>query len=54
MKMLKRKNLTLDDIRQTLQNHHDSIDVDDSDSESTGVPQKEILENLMTFLQGCS
>lgn len=55
IKMLERKNLTLRNVRETLQVYHNNIDPDDLDSNNaTGLSQREILEHLMTFLQGCS
>ena len=53
--MLERKNLTLGNIRETLQVYRNNVDGDDPDSNSaTGLSQKEILDHLITFLQGCS
>lgn len=54
-KMLERKNLKLENIKQTLQMYHDNVDADDSGGKSAiGMPQKEILEHLVAFLQECS
>ncbi|KAI6151882.1 Catenin-beta-like protein [Pisolithus tinctorius] len=51
-KMLERKNLKLEIIKQTLQMYHDNVDADDSGGKSAiGMPQKEILEHLIAFLQ---
>lgn len=58
--MLERKNLSLKNVVQTLSTYHDNIDVDDSDESQgsdkmqAGMTQKVILENLITFLEGCS
>ncbi|KAG6332958.1 hypothetical protein ID866_6132 [Astraeus odoratus] len=53
-KMLERRSLTLENVRSTLQIYHSNIDADDSDGKNaSGMSQKEILEHLMTFLQGC-
>lgn len=54
-KMLERKNLKLENIKQTLQMYHDNVNADDSGGKSAiGMPQKEILEHLIAFLQECS
>ncbi|KIO13002.1 hypothetical protein M404DRAFT_13077 [Pisolithus tinctorius Marx 270] len=54
-KMLERKNLKLEIIKQTLQMYHDNVNADDSGGKSAiGMPQKEILEHLIAFLQECS
>lgn len=58
--MLDRRDLSLKNVVQTLKIYHDNIDVDAAD-ESQGsdkiqgaMMQKMILENLITFLDGCS
>jgi beta-catenin-like protein 1 len=56
VQMLSRKNKSLSDIVQTLQEYHDNIDEDDSsDAESGGhgTLQQSILQNLMEFLKSC-
>ncbi|KAI9574458.1 Catenin-beta-like protein [Boletus coccyginus] len=58
--MLERKNLSLQNVVETLKTYYDNIDVDDAD-ESKGsdkiqadMTQRAILENLIAFLEGCS
>lgn len=54
--MLDRKNQTLKDIIRTLQIYHDNIDEDGraiEDNEDRGPLQKEILRELMTYLESC-
>jgi beta-catenin-like protein 1 len=58
--MLKRKNLSLESIVETLTTYHDNIDVDDSAESQgggkiqAGTMQRAILENLIAFLEGCT
>ncbi|KIJ70518.1 hypothetical protein HYDPIDRAFT_78492 [Hydnomerulius pinastri MD-312] len=57
--MLERKSVTLKDVVKTLRMYHDNVDMDDSGGgpagdETAGMTQKEILENLISFLDGCS
>ncbi|KAF9247089.1 Catenin-beta-like protein [Melanogaster broomeanus] len=59
VQMLERKSLTLKDVVKTLRMYHDNVDVDYSADGKTadgvaGMSQKEILENLIAFLEGCS
>jgi len=58
--MLERRNLSLQNVIETLKTHHDNIDVDDADESKgsdkiqAGMTQRAILENLIAFLEGCS
>ena len=58
--MLERKNLSLKNIIETLRTYHDNVDVDDSAQNQdsgkihAGMTQRAILENLITYLEGCS
>lgn len=58
--MLERKNLSLQNVVNTLKTYHGNIDVDDSaesqgsDKIQAGMTQRAILENLIAFLEGCS
>ncbi|KAF8845818.1 DUF1716-domain-containing protein [Paxillus ammoniavirescens] len=61
LQMLERKNLTLSDIVRTLRVYYDNVDVEvDHSAEGktaggiVGMSHKEILENLIAFLEGCS
>jgi len=49
--MLSRRNRSLQDLVKTLQIHHDNVDEPESTDEST-FSQKDILQNLMSFLSG--
>ncbi|KZT12457.1 DUF1716-domain-containing protein [Laetiporus sulphureus 93-53] len=52
--MLKRKNNSLKDIIGTLQIYHDNINEEDTGGEEDGaLSRKEILRNLIAFLEGC-
>lgn len=52
--MLSRRNKTLKDIANTLQIYHDNVDENDDVSGQDGAPsRKEILRNLIAFLEGC-
>lgn len=51
--MLARRDKSLKDIVKTLQIYHDNIDEDDSDTDSGQIYQKEILKNLIAFLDAC-
>jgi len=53
VQMLSRKNNSLSDIVQTLQEYHDNIDEDDTDGGGHGALQRSILQNLMEFLKSC-
>ncbi len=53
-KLLARKNQTLQDIVRTLQIYYDNVDEDEVDANPDGSPsQREILRNLIAFLQAC-
>ena len=49
--MLSRKNMSLQDLVKTLRIHHDNVDEPEPTGESA-FSQKDILQNLMTFLSG--
>ena len=52
--MLNRRNRSLKDIIGTLQIYHDNVDEDDAAAPDDGSPsRKEILRNLIAFLEGC-
>ncbi|KZT74381.1 DUF1716-domain-containing protein [Daedalea quercina L-15889] len=52
--MLNRRNRSLNDIIDTLQIYHDNVDEDDTNTQDDGSPsRKEILKNLIAFLEGC-
>lgn len=52
--MLNRRNRSLEDIIGTLQIYHDNVDEDDATAPDDGSPsRKEILRNLIAFLEGC-
>ncbi|KAI0081766.1 DUF1716-domain-containing protein [Panus rudis PR-1116 ss-1] len=50
-KMLDRKNKSVKDIVKTLEVYRDNVDVDESQYEDGSLSQKEILENLIRFLE---
>ncbi|KAI0774265.1 Catenin-beta-like protein [Fomes fomentarius] len=53
-KLLARKNQTLQDMVRTLQIYYDNVDEDEADANPDGSPsQREILHNLIAFLQAC-
>ncbi|KAF8558761.1 DUF1716-domain-containing protein [Imleria badia] len=57
--MLERRNLSLKNVIETLRTYHDNIDVEDSGQSQdskihAGMTQRAILENLITYLEGCS
>ncbi|KAI0750797.1 DUF1716-domain-containing protein [Daedaleopsis nitida] len=55
-KLLDRKNQSFKDIVKTLQIYHDNVDDDDTDANANadGAPsQREILHNLIAFLDAC-
>ncbi|KAF9222012.1 DUF1716-domain-containing protein [Gyrodon lividus] len=59
IQMLERKSLTLRDVVKTLRVYYDNVEVDYSaEGKATGgvagMSQKEILENLITFIEECS
>ena len=52
--MLNRRNRSLKDIIGTLQIYHDNVDEDEGTAPDDGSPsRKEILRNLIAFLEGC-
>lgn len=51
--MLARRDKSLKDIVKTLQIYHDNVDEDDTAAESGSLSQKEILSNLIVFLDAC-
>lgn len=52
--MLNRRNRSLKDIIGTLQIYHDNVDEDEATAPDDGSPsRKEILRNLIAFLEGC-
>lgn len=59
MQMLDRKSKSLKDIVQTLQIYHDNVDEDEpgpsdaTDHSERAPSQKEILQGLIIFLDGC-
>jgi hypothetical protein len=59
LRMLSRNNKSLEDIIRTLQTYYDNVDEDEAISpdkpEGTGRAslQREILQNLMSFLKSC-
>jgi len=53
VQMLSRKNKSLSDIVQTLQEYHANIDEDGTDGGGHGALQRSILQNLMEFLKSC-
>ena len=50
-KMLDRKNKHLKDIVKVLQVYRDNVDADESKQDEGALSQKEILENLIRFLE---
>lgn len=51
--MMTRKNQTLQDIVQSLQIYRDNVDEDENADADGAVSQKEILQNLINYLQSC-
>jgi beta-catenin-like protein 1 len=51
--MLGRKSKSLSDIARVLKIYHDNIDDELPDGEARPASQKEILEALIAFLEGC-
>lgn len=51
--MLTRRDKSLKDIVKTLRIYHDNVDEDDSATDSGQIYQKEILQNLIAFLDAC-
>ncbi len=52
-KLLDRKNQSFKDIVKTLQIMLDNVDNDDADAIADAPSQREILQNLMAFLDAC-
>ncbi|TBU40110.1 Catenin-beta-like protein [Dichomitus squalens] len=52
-KLLDRKNQSLKDIVKTLQIYHDNVDEDDTTNTGDAPSQREILRNLIVFLDAC-
>lgn len=52
-RMLDRRNKSLKDIIKTLQIFHDNVEESSGDADTRQMSQKEILQNLMTFLESC-
>jgi beta-catenin-like protein 1 len=51
--MLRRKSKSLQDIVEVLRVYRDNIDEEETPPEETAPSQREILEGLITFLEGC-
>ena len=52
-KLLDRKNQTFKDIVQTLQIYHDNVDENEGANTGDAPSQREILRNLIAFLDAC-
>lgn len=52
-RMLDRRNKSLKDIVKTLQIFHDNVEESSGDADTRQMSQKEILQNLMNFLESC-
>ncbi|TBU32778.1 Catenin-beta-like protein [Dichomitus squalens] len=52
-KLLDRKNQSFKDIVKTLEIYHDNVDEDDAANTGDAPSQREILRNLMAFLDAC-
>jgi len=52
--MLSRRSKSLKDLASTLEIYHDNVDEEDTSAQDDGSPyRKEILRNLIAFLEGC-